>query len=662
MSPLRYGPRNEDSGVRSRRESILWWHMAELLTPDILWKIPRVQGPVAAGQRIVVPVTNHDGDESSTTLWLVDGESVRPLTTSTATKPACSPDGSKITFVRPHEGRDQLYLMHLDGGEPRRLTDMPLGVIGAKWHPRGLVVLANVYADHPTLEETLKEKERRDQESLSVHVTENAVYRYWDIWLTDGVVPHIFMLDPATGSLVDLTPESRSWMRWPNTADPLADLAISGDTIAYCADVSEPPHRLIQWALFTIDVDSGRIDRITTSGQAHRPRFASDGSIVYGIQHELDFYADPVRLRIYDPGAGEHRELTEGWDYSASQWEIDDRRVVLVAEERGQQPVWGLALNGESAPVKLADNGTFFGPAILATGEIVAGRSSLESPPEIVRIEADGSWSPVTSFTRDSIQGIDLGHSEEIAVNGGDGEPIQVLLHHPPNSEGSLPLVHLIHGGPHGVFGNDWHWRWNAATFAGAGYLVAMVNFHGSTSFGDSFTRVIQGEWGRLPSADIEAVTDALVAAGLVDPERMAITGGSYGGYLVTWLASSTARYACAVAHAAVTDLPGMYASDVTMGRKRAYGAEIFEDLDRINRWSPSAHMASYETPTLVIAGDKDYRVPVTQGLELYGILKAKGVEARLVHYPDENHWILSKRNSLHWYSEVLRWLDRHLR
>ena len=164
-----------------------------------------------------------------------------------------------------------------------------------------------------------------------------------------------------------------------------------------------------------------------------------------------------------------------------------------------------------------------------------------------------------------------------------------------------------------------------------------------------------------MPYRDVEAATDHLIGLGLVDENRMAVTGGSYGGYLTAWITAQTDRYACAVAHAAVTNLGGMYASDVTFGRELAYGAEVWDDLETVQRWSPSAHAAGYGTPTLVIHGHLDQRVPLTQGLELYGVLTAKGVPARLVSYPDENHWILKRDNSIHWYHEVLGWLDRWL-
>jgi dipeptidyl aminopeptidase/acylaminoacyl peptidase len=188
-----------------------------------------------------------------------------------------------------------------------------------------------------------------------------------------------------------------------------------------------------------------------------------------------------------------------------------------------------------------------------------------------------------------------------------------------------------------------------------------MVNFHGSTGFGSTFTSSIQGSWGDLPYRDIEATTDHLIGAGLVAEDRMAVAGGSYGGYLAAFITAQTNRYACAVVHAGVTNLGGMYASDITSGRALAYGAEVFEDRSRVDRYSPSSHAAGYATPTLVVHGERDFRVPVTQGLELYGVLKAKGVPARLVYYPGENHWILSPQASLHWYQEVFSWLNLYL-
>jgi dipeptidyl aminopeptidase/acylaminoacyl peptidase len=239
-----------------------------------------------------------------------------------------------------------------------------------------------------------------------------------------------------------------------------------------------------------------------------------------------------------------------------------------------------------------------------------------------------------------------------------------MYLVHPPASAGAAsppPLVHLVHGGPHGVFGDQWHWRWNAQLVAASGYLVAMVNFHGSTGWGQEFTASILGRWGDQPYTDILAATDYLIDGGRVAPDRMAVTGGSYGGYLVTWIVSQTARFSCAINHAGVCDFQAQFASDMTQGRRRSMGGELWDDLAGMDRYNPLRQAAGFRTPMLVIHGENDHRVPYTQGLQVYNVYKAMGLPARLVVFPDENHWILKPRNSRLWYGEFLGWLERWL-
>jgi dipeptidyl aminopeptidase/acylaminoacyl peptidase len=211
------------------------------------------------------------------------------------------------------------------------------------------------------------------------------------------------------------------------------------------------------------------------------------------------------------------------------------------------------------------------------------------------------------------------------------------------------------------VFGDFWHARWNAQAFAAPGYLVALVNFHGSTGWGQSFTASILGRWGDQPYRDIEAATDHLVQLGLADPDRMAVTGGSYGGYLVSWIASQTGRYRCAVNHAGVCDFQTQYATDITQGRRRSLGGEPWKNIEGLDRWNPFRHANGFSTPMLILHGESDYRVPHAQGLALYNVYQAMGLPSRLVIYPDENHWILKPQNSRHWYGEVLGWLGRWL-
>jgi dipeptidyl aminopeptidase/acylaminoacyl peptidase len=291
------------------------------------------------------------------------------------------------------------------------------------------------------------------------------------------------------------------------------------------------------------------------------------------------------------------------------------------------------------------------------------GYDDLSTPREARHLGRDGQVVRAGHFNDTALESITFGVTEERTVIGGGGDETRAFILYPPGFDRSRrwPLVHLIHGGPHGVFGDQFHPRWCAQAFAGAGYVVALVNFHGSSSFGTAYRESILGAWSELPCADVEAVTDALLADGFIDPSRMAITGGSYGGYLTAWIATQTDRYACGIVHAGVYDLESMYASDLTSGLETAAGGAPWDAPEVLARHSPSSHAARITTPLLVIHGERDFRVPYTQALQLYATLKARGVSARLALYPDENHWILRPHTSLHWYEEVFAWLQRHL-
>jgi dipeptidyl aminopeptidase/acylaminoacyl peptidase len=296
-----------------------------------------------------------------------------------------------------------------------------------------------------------------------------------------------------------------------------------------------------------------------------------------------------------------------------------------------------------------------------------ASLSTLREPPEAIAFDLHGKRAGeirrLTGFTKPGMEAIEISNVEEWIFTGANGDPVQMYLVLPPGEKKvkKVPLVHMIHGGPHAAFRDEWHWRWNAQAFASPGYLVALVNFHGSTGWGQRFTASILGRWGDQPYKDVMAATDFLIEHGLVDPKRMAVTGGSYGGYLVSWIVSQTDRFATSINHAGVCDFQTQYASDVTQGRARSMGGEPWANVEGMDRYSPMREAAGFRTPMLVIHGERDYRVPHAQGIEIYNVYKAMKLPARLIVYPDENHWILKPRNSRLWYQEVQGWLDRWL-
>ncbi len=651
-----------------------------------LWRLARVGTPEPSptGGHVAVPVTRYDveQDVGGSRIWLIPtgGGIGRPLTSAErdASTPRFSPDGRRLAFTarpapergetpRPH----QLFVLPLEGGEAEPATDMPLGVFDPQWLPdgSGLVFGAYVFGDHPSIEATRTEVERRKDDPVRVHATEDRLCRFWDHWLAGGKVPHLFVLDAATRDVRDLTPDSRLYFDW---MDPTGSyrIAPSGREIVFTGIRPPTGSARPRRDLFRIPFTGGQPTLLTAAHPADSQgaRYAPDGeSVIFGMTRDADFYADRVRLMRMTVATGEVTPVLTGWDRSPSDWCFaPGGDLVFHAEDEGSMRLFrlpGNALDDTGTPEALTSGGSARHARPAADGTIYCLHDSLSSPPEVKRVTPDGVFEDVSRFTDEELRDVAFGEVRSLTFTGAQEAEVQAYVVLPPATEADAPhpLVHLIHGGPHGTFGDTWHWRWHAQTFAAQGYVVACVNFQGSTSWGNDFARRIQGGWGDRPAIDVQRATDVLVASGRVDEDRMAITGGSYGGYLTAWLSSQTKRFRCAVNHAGVFDLTTQWASDWTFGWPQAMGGAPWEDQAAIDRWDPSRHTQGLETPTLVIHGEKDYRVPADQARICYGILKAKGIPARLLVYDDENHWILKPRNSLRWYQEVFDWLRRFL-
>jgi dipeptidyl aminopeptidase/acylaminoacyl peptidase len=646
------------------------------VSAEDLWTLPRVGAPepLPDGSALVVPVTrwNIEKNEARTQFYRVPSVGGTPcaLTTpdASAAEPRVSPDGKQLAFTRKDAGgKQQLMLMPLAGGEARRLSELPLGVFDPRWLPDGSGILfaANLLSGHLTHEHTALELKRRADEPVKAHVTEERLYRFWDTWLTTGEVPHLFLYDLGREVIRDLTPNSTVWFDW---MDPSGQYAISPDgrEIALAGISFDEQRSLIVTNIYTVQVAGGPVTCITTGHPAddQRPRYSPDGKyLVYGMTHDPEFYADRVRLMRVDRATGQHAEWLGNWDFTPAHWEFAaDGTLLFEAEHHARMKLF--SYNGAGEPRALSGDGSVSGSTPVAGGRVAFLHQSLVTPAELrVMPQTGGTAARVTNFTDDGAARHHTGEVREIVFEGAHGVPVQMFVVLPPDYQTGkkYPLVHMIHGGPHGTFGDLWHARWNAQAFAAPGYVVALVNFQGSTSWGQAFAQCIQGEWAARPFEDIMKATDLLIASGLVDEQRMAVTGGSYGGYMVSWIAGHTDRFKCIVNHAGVADLTAQYASDVTQGRGKAAGGEAWDGLEKQDACSPIRFASGMTTPMLVIHCEKDYRVPVGQGLLIYGMLKAKGVPARLVYFPDENHWVLKARNSLLWYREVYAWLARWL-
>jgi len=614
-----------------------------------------------------VPVVRYDTDgEASSIIYQVmrDGTTTQLTSASRyATSPVPNADGTRMAFLSKH-GKDkpQVNVMALDGGEASTVTDLPLGAKAATWVPlkNSLIVVAPLLRGFPTVDATTAELKDRGDKSRPV-VTEDRVYRHWKRWLAADTIDHLFRINLDDADCDHITPGLDRLIGLDDLSGSVA-VTPDGETVIFPLDDHDEPWERIQLSLHTVPVAGGAITKLATrpAAQQVRPRVTPDGNtLIYGAQFEEDYYADLVRIVSHHLPTGTETIITKGWDRSAGGWEpIGNDGIVFHAEDEGHVRLYTLALEG-GTPIPQTTTGSNHGPRV-GVDCFWHRTESMHMPPEVA-YTCGGHTKAVSSFNADLLAELDLRPAEEIRFSGANDAPIQAFVVLPPtfDKDRTWPLLHNVHGGPHNGVMDDWHWRWNPHVMAAAGYVVVSVNFHGSSSFGDAFTRSIRGAWGDMPSRDIEAATDHMIGIGYIDPDRVAIAGGSYGGYLVSWLTAMTDRYRAAICHAGVTDLVGQWASDHTAGRDKGVGGVPWEDMDAVQRWNPMAHTHDITTPTLVVHGERDYRVVVTQGLTLYGVLKAKGVPARLVYFPDEGHWIESQNNAMVWWDEFLGWLDR---
>ncbi len=650
------------------------------ITFDDLISLGRIGGFEIApdGRSVAFTVTWFDKEEntSDTGIYIVpiDGGEAWKFTESEGSdySPCWSPDGKSLAFVSDREGTPQIWTIPSDGGEARRITDIPTGASSPLWSPDGKTIsfTSNVYPGCEDMDCNGKMLEEFESGKVKARLIDHLLYRHWNSW-REGRWSHLFLTDVEGNSLIELN-DGRTDVP-PISLGGERDYDFSPDGGELCFSMN--PDELVAAStnndLYIVKLPGGESEPITAGNLSNdnNPRYSPNGRfIAYRAQLTPGFEADRYRLMIYDRKNGKRKNLTENFDYSIANfaWGPKSSTIYFNTEDKARRSIGSVSIEGDDARI-LITGGYDTNLRIAPDGKhIVFSRQNVDHPTDLYIAKSNGGGiKQLTDINRKILDNIEMNELEEFWFEGSGSKQVHGLLVKPPFFiEGrKYPMILLIHGGPQGSFGDEFHYRWNVQMFASPGYVVGMINFTGSTGYGQAFTDAISGDWGGAPYTDIMKGVDYIVENfDFVDADNIAAAGASYGGYMINWIEGHTDRFRCLVSHAGVYNLASMYgATEELWFPEWEFEGMPWTNKEMYERFSPHNFAESFKTPCLVVHGERDFRVPYTQGLEFFTALQRNGVQSKLLFFPDEDHFVRKPQNAELWWETIHEWFDEHL-
>jgi len=604
--------------------------------------------------------------------------------------------GQRLLFLSGRSGSDQIWLADFDGASgtvanAERLTGISTGADSAQWSPDGKFIVFNSavyldckaidFADGSAADRCNSDKDLAAATSkVKAQVFTHLLYRHWDHF-TGEKRTHLFLALVASGAVRDLTPND------PHDVPPFAvggggGFAFSPDSrqLAFTENLEEEPATSTNADIFTLDLAdaSARPVKISTAkGGDFSPAYSPDGTyIAWRSQERNGYESDLFRLMVYNRATKQERNLLpkfENWVEELA-WAPDGKKIFFTSGQEGESPILMASLDGSVAFVETGSE--YSGLKPLSDGlTILATRVKVDGPSEVVSISLNKDLalgkrtSAITHLNDALLAQLDLPKMQNYWFTAKDGTRLQGFVIPPPGRDASkkYPVKFLIHGGPQGAWGDAWSYRWNAELLAANGYAVVMVNPRGSTGYGQAVVDGVNGDWGGKPYTDLMMGLDyAEQHYSFIDKSRECALGASYGGFMANWILGHTDRFKCIVSHDGMFNPESAFGSTEELwfnewefkGRPWDYYGKAVEE-NPFEKWSPMRSAKNFKTPTLVVHGQLDYRLDVSEGYQLFTTLQLLKVPSRMLYFPDEGHWVLKPQNSQLWYKTVNDWVDQ---